>query len=107
MLKALVEGKHDPGWMGPTQLADYAKGGYARSGASWSWLWKAPSPANSAGCSTRKCEQMDGWRAQVAVLEQEIERRVSRSRNAIRRLDTIPGIDRKTAWTIVSEIGVD
>jgi hypothetical protein len=45
--------------------------------------------------------------AQIEVLEQEIERRVAGSEEAIQRLLTIPGIDRKTAWTMVAEVGVD
>ena len=43
----------------------------------------------------------------MVVLEQEIERRVVPFEEPIARLMTIPGIDRKTAWMIVAEIGVD
>src|ERR1700730_13174681 len=39
--------------------------------------------------------------------EQEIERRGAVFEEPIQRLLTIPGIDRKTAWTLVAEIGVD
>ena len=42
-----------------------------------------------------------------SVLEQEIERRVAQFDERMRRLLTVPGIDRKTAWTIVAAIGVD
>ena len=40
-------------------------------------------------------------------MEQEIERRVAVFEEPIQRLLTIPGMDRKTAWTIIAEIGVD
>jgi transposase len=45
--------------------------------------------------------------AQVQTLEEEIERRVAGFEEPIERLLTIPGMDRKTAWTIVAEIGAD
>jgi transposase len=44
---------------------------------------------------------------QVELIEQEIERRVAPLEEVIRRLVTIPGIERKTAWTIVAESGPD
>lgn len=44
---------------------------------------------------------------QVQALEQEIEQRVATFEQAVQRLLTIPGIDRKTGWTILAEIGVE
>jgi transposase len=44
---------------------------------------------------------------QVLVLEQEIERRVISLEEPMARVMTIPGIDRKTVWMIVAELGVD
>jgi transposase len=44
---------------------------------------------------------------QVVTLKQESERRVLPFEEQIRRLVTIPGIERKTAWSIVSETGVE
>jgi hypothetical protein len=44
---------------------------------------------------------------QIGVLEQEIERRVISFEEPMERLMTIPGIDSKTAWMIVAELGVD
>jgi hypothetical protein len=43
----------------------------------------------------------------VEMLEEEIERRGAEYTEPIRRLVTIPGIDRKTAWTIVAAVGID
>jgi hypothetical protein len=57
MLKAIVEGKRDPGWM-----ADYARGRCAARGGSWSWLSRGRSPASSDGCWTRNCGKWNGWR---------------------------------------------
>ena len=50
---------------------------------------------------------MEWLETQIQVLEQEIERRVVPYEAAILQLITIPGIDRKTAWTILAEIGVE
>ena len=50
---------------------------------------------------------MEWLEAQVATLEREIERRVAPFEEQIERLLTIPGMERKTAWTIVAGIGVD
>ena len=44
---------------------------------------------------------------QVLVLEQEIEHRVISFEEPMARVMTIPGIDRKTVWMIVAELGVD
>jgi transposase len=55
----------------------------------------------------KELRQVEWLEAQVVTLEQEIERRVAPFEKQIRRLDTIPGIDRKTAWTILAEIGLD
>ena len=45
--------------------------------------------------------------AQVGRVEQEIERQMKPYAEQLRRLDTIPGIDRITAWTLVAELGTD
>jgi len=55
----------------------------------------------------KELRQVEWLEAQVVTLEQEIERRVIPFEEQIQRLVTIPGVERKTAWTIVAEIGVD
>ena len=59
-----------------------------------------PPTALAAGRGTGKS---NGWMLRVETLEHEIERRVVILGEASQRLLTIPGIDRKTAWTIVAE----
>jgi len=61
-------------------------------------------PTLAAGQGTASTEWLE---SQIPVLEQEIERQLEPFQEAMRRLMTIPGIDRKTAWTIVAELGVD
>jgi len=55
----------------------------------------------------KELRQIEFLETQIAALEQEIERRVAAFEEPIQRLLTIPGIDRKTAWTILAEIGAD
>jgi transposase len=102
MLEALVEGTKDPGWM-----ADYAKGRLRKKRRELELALEGTFTGEQRWLLDKEMEQMEWLETQIAVLEQEIERRVEPFEEAIRRLDTIPGIDRTTAWTIVSEIGAD
>jgi hypothetical protein len=54
----------------------------------------------------KELPQVEWLETQAEALEQEIERRVAVFEDSIQRLLTIPGVDRKTAWTIVAEVGV-
>jgi len=44
---------------------------------------------------------------QVERVEREIEQRMKPHAEQLRRLDTIPGIDQITAWTLIAELGTD
>jgi transposase len=54
----------------------------------------------------KELRQVEWLEQQVVALEQEIERHMVPFEEQIRRLLTVPGIERKTAWTIMAEIGV-
>jgi transposase len=102
MLKAVVEGKHDAGWM-----ADYAKGALRGKKRELELALEGSFTTNQRWLLDKELRQLEWLETQVQVLEQEIERRVVPFDESMRRLMTIPGIDRKTAWTIVAELGVD
>jgi transposase len=102
MLEALAEGDKDPGWM-----ADYAKGRLRKKRQELELALEGTFTADQRWLLDKEMEQMEWLERQIPVLEREIERRVQPLEEAIRRLDTIPGIDHTTAWTIVSEIGAD
>ena len=55
----------------------------------------------------KEMRQVEWLEQQIEAMEQEIERRVAGFEQPIQRLITIPGVDRRTAWTVVAEIGVD
>jgi hypothetical protein len=102
MLKALIEGRRDPGWM-----ADYARGKLRGKRRELELALEGSFTENQRWLLSKELSQVEWLEIQVQVLEQEIERRVTPFEEPMRRVMTIPGIDRKTAWTIVAEIGVD
>lgn len=102
MLKALVEGKRDAGWM-----ADYAKGRLRGKRRELELALEGTFSGEQRWLLERELSQVEWLEVQVEVLEQEITRRVACFEQPIRRLLTIPGIDHKTAWTIVAEVGVE
>jgi hypothetical protein len=102
MLKALVEGKRDAGWM-----ADYARGTLRGKKRELELALEGSFTENQRWLLSKELSQVEWLEMQVQMLEQEIERRVAPFEQPMQRVMTIPGIDRKTAWTIVAEIGVD
>jgi transposase len=100
MLKAIVEGKRDPGWM-----ADYAKGTLRGRRRELELALDGSFTGNQRWLPDKELQQLEWLEIQVQVLEQEIERRLEPFAEPMRRLMTIPGVDRKTVWTIVAELG--
>ena len=102
MLKAIVEGKRDAGWM-----ADYARGALRGKRGDLERALEGTFTDDQRWLLDKELRQVEWLEVQVVTLEQEIERRVAPFDEQIRRLVTIPGIERKTAWTIIAEIGLD
>jgi len=102
MLKDLVEGEKDAGWM-----ADCAKGKLQIKKRELTLALEGTFTNEQRWLLAKELRQIEFLETQIEALEQEIERRVAAFEEPIRRLLTIPGIDRKTAWTIIAEIGAD
>lgn len=51
-------------------------------------------------------EHQEFVESKMAEVEEEIERRMRPFEAEVERLDTIPGVDRVTAWTLIAEMGV-
>lgn len=102
MLRAIVEAKHDAGWM-----ADYAQGTLRGKRRELTLALEGSFTSEQRWLLEKELRQVEWLEQQIAAMEQEIDRRVATFEEPIRRLITIPGVDRKTAWTIVAEIGVD
>lgn len=102
MLQAIVEGTRDAGWM-----ADYARGTLRGKKRELELALEGSFSAGQRWLLERELQHLEWLERQVHALEQEIERRVADLEEPIQRLLTIPGIDRKTAWTLVAELGID
>jgi len=102
MWKAVVEGKHDAGWM-----ADYAQGALRGKKRELELALDGSFTDHQRWLLDKELRQRQWLETQVQVFEQEIERRVVSLEEPLRRWMTIPGMDRKTAWTIVAELGVE
>jgi transposase len=102
MLASLVEGNRTPGWM-----ADHARGTLRAKKAQLELALQGTFTTHQRLVLSRLLTQMQALEAQLAELTAAIEQRVSCYEDLIQRLDTIPGIDRITAWTVLAEIGTD
>lgn len=102
MLDALAEGKHSPEWM-----AGQARGKLRSKTAQLEMALQGTLTGHQRALLARLLGQGQALETEVAEITAEIERRVAGHEDLIRRLDTIPGIDRITAWTVLAEIGTD
>lgn len=102
MLSAVAKGDRDAGWM-----ADYARGALRNKKAQLELALQGTFTAHQRLLLERMLVQMSTLEAQVAELTAEIEQRMVCHEELIQRLDTIPGVDRITAWTVLAEIGTD
>ena len=102
MLKAIVEGRRDAGWM-----ADYARGALRGKRRELELALDGSFTDNQRWLLHQELGQVEWLDVHIQVLDQEIARRMTPFEEQMRRLTTIPGIEYKTAWTIVAEIGVD
>jgi transposase len=102
ILASLVEGNRDAGWM-----ADYARGALRGKKAQLELSLQGTFTTHQRRLLARMLQQMSALELQVADLTAEIEQRVVCHEELMRRLDTIPGVDRITAWTVLAEIGTD
>lgn len=102
MLKAIVEGRRDAGWM-----ADYAKGTLRRKRGELEQALEGTFTAHQRWMLNEELGLLERLELQIARVETELERRMEPYEETIRRLRTIPGVDRYGAWTMVAELGTD
>jgi transposase len=102
MLQAIVEGKRDPGWM-----ADYAYGRLRTKRRELSQALDGTFTEHQRWMLKQELQHLERLEAQIAEADQEITLRMQSHAELLRRLRTIPGVDRIVAWTIVAELGPD
>jgi transposase len=102
MLSAVAKGDRDAGWR-----ADYARGTLRNKKAQLELALQGTFTAHQRLLLERMLVQMSTLEAQIAELTAEIEQPMVCHEELIQRLDTIAGVDRITAWTVLAEIGTD
>ena len=102
MLAALIAGERDP-----EVLAALARGRLRAKLPSCARRSGAAS-ASTTPCSIRLAlEHVDQLERSIATLDAAVDRVIAPFARARDRLDTIPGVGRRAAETIIAEIGVD
>jgi len=102
MLRALIAGETDP-----TQLADLARGTLRKKRAALIEAFTGHVTAHHRRLLQLHLELIDTLEMKVADLDADLEETLAPFREAVRRLDGIPGIDTIAAQAIIGEIGVD
>jgi transposase len=102
MLAALGEGRRDAGWM-----ADYARGTLRNKKRQLERALDGSFTAHQRWLLREELGHLGSLERQIERVEEEIERQMQPYEEHLRRLATIPGIDRITAWTLLAELGPD
>lgn len=102
MLKALVEGKRDAGWM-----ADYARGKLRGKKRELELALEGTFTDHQRWLLAAELRQVEALEATTRTMEEEIDGRMIHFGEPVRRLRTIPGIDQVTIWTLIAEVGLD
>lgn len=102
MLKALLAGERDP-----TRLAEMARGLLRRKIPALQLALEGRVSAHHRFLLQELLDHLEFVEGKIGRLEEEIATRLRPFEDVVRRLCTIPGVDRVSAWGIISEIGLD
>lgn len=102
ILASLAEGRHSA-----ARMAEQARGTLRSKKSQLELALQGTFSNHQRLLLSRMLVQMSALERQLEELTAEIEQRVAGYEELLQRLDTIPGIDRITAWTVLAEIGTD
>lgn len=102
MLTALVQGTTDP-----DALAELARGRLRTKLPALRQALAGRFRAHHGFLVSQLFAHLDYLDEAIGTLSQELEERLVPFADAVARLDTIPGVDRRTAEVLVAELGVD
>ena len=102
MLTALAEGEDDP-----AVLADMAKGRLREKLDALEEALEGVMGSHQRFMLATQLRRLSVLDADVENLDAEVARRVGPHKDVLEAMDTIPGVGRRTAETIVAEIGTD
>ena len=102
MLKAIILGESDV-----TKLAEMARGLLRRKMAQLQLALEGKVTPHHRFLLGELMTDLEFVEAKMTRIEAEISQRLQSSTDTVERLCTVPGIDRVSAWGIISEIGLD
>jgi transposase len=102
MIKALIAGEDDP-----TKLAELARGRLRQKIAALHAALEGRVTPHHRFLLRELLDHLEFVEAKIGRLETTIDERLRPFADVVRRLCTIPGVDRVSAWGIVAEIGLD
>jgi transposase len=102
MLKAIIAGESDV-----TKLAEMARGLLRRKIPQLQLALEGKVTAHHRFLLGELMADLEFVESRMTRVEAEICRRLESSADTVERLCTVPGIDRVSAWGIISEIGLD
>ncbi len=102
MLKAMVAGEQDT-----EKLAEMSRGLLRRKIAELKQALEGRVSDHHRFLLGELMEHLEFIESKMGRLEQEIEERLRPFAETVERLRTVPGIDRISAWGIISEVGLD
>jgi transposase len=102
MLEALVQGTSDPG-----VLAELARGRMRAKLPALRQALAGHFRPHHAFLATQILAHLDHLEGTVATLSERIAALLTPFADAVQRLDTIPGVNQRTAEVLIAEIGVD
>jgi len=102
MIRAIIAGETRPDW-----LADKSAGTLRNKRAELRLVLRGEIKDHHRYMLREMMDGLEGIESKIARVEAEIVKRMEPYRDQLARLNTIPGVDWITAWTIVAELGVD
>jgi transposase len=102
MIRAIIAGEQRPEW-----LADKAKSRLRKKRNELSLAMRGQIREHHRWMLRELMEELEFIEGKIVRLDQELTRRMEPYREQLDRLDTIPGINELTAWTLVAELGPD
>jgi transposase len=102
MLQAILAGQSDP-----EKLADLARGKLRHKLAELQLALEGHVTEHHRFLLQELLDHLQFIEAKMTRLEEEIAKRLRPFEDTVRRLCTVPGIDRVSAWGIISEIGLN
>jgi transposase len=102
MLEAMISGTHDPG-----VLAELAKGQLRNKLPALREALQGRFTGHHALIVSRQLAHIDFLDEAIAELSEQVDRVIAPFASKVALLDTIPGVDKRTAELLIAEIGAD